>query len=640
MWYLALIFGNALSVECIAEVDGFLKTYCQKCHGPDEANAQINFSQIIGEQSINSNYVVWEKAVQHLRSGTMPPSAEKQPSPEQKQAFIKWYEDRFIENVEPFAGEFRPRRLCATEYRNTLESMFGFSLDVAIIEAEQTVVEKSLVMKLLPPDPPGPSGFRNDTSGNPLTSVVWDQYSYLVDNGLQKLFSTQHRNVLEEYVGPISGQGVSTDQAATLLTSFLQRANRRTVSDHRLKKTLSTIAGLEGPALASALKQELKAILMSPTFLYRGLLMNVPTDSEQPVDQFELAERLSYFLWADMPDEELLETASSKALRNETALREQVDRMLASPKARRLAEDFGVQWFTLQEIEKVSNNPPVADALYSQPIDFLNYLFTKDRPVIELIDSTTTFINPHTAKYYPKDRNQMTRYRKQRGIEVEAVANSKITLHKTPERGGLLTMPGVLAMNRGPILRGTWILERVLGEELPDPPPDVGQVPARIPGRDTTFRERFELHRSNPTCAVCHNKIDPLGFALQRYGNGGSFTQTGQEPVKKKKKKDVSPPLGAPDTRGQLPTGEEFADFAELKQILVTGHRETVIRNAVRRMISYALCRRLEYYDRPAIEAIVDHLMETNGTYRDLIHQIVMSLPFQKTVVRSDKLSE
>ena len=141
---------------------------------------------------------------------------------------------------------------------------------------------------------------------------------------------------------------------------------------------------------------------MSPPFIYRGLLMKVPRDSQQPVDDYELAERLSYFLWGDMPDDELMQFAEQGRLKDEAIYRAQIDRLLASPKARNLAENMGVQWFSLGEIENVSNNPPVADALRTQPIDFLNYLFTEGRPLVELIDSDTTFINPHTAKYYPR----------------------------------------------------------------------------------------------------------------------------------------------------------------------------------------------------------------------------------------------
>jgi hypothetical protein len=355
---------------------------------------------------------------------------------------------------------------------------------------------------------------------------------------------------------------------------------------------------------------------MSPSFMYRGLLIEREGTKQQPIDPFELAERLSYFLWADMPDETLTKLAAGGTLNQPKVLIEQVDRMLASPKSRSLAEDFAAQWLTLNEIAKTSKNPPQAEALRSQPLDFMHYLFVENRPLIELIDSRTTFANPFTARYYGKDRGQMQPYRRPKGIEVEIVPNQKLTLVHTKERGGILTVPGVLAMNPGPVVRGTWILERILGEELPDPPPDVGQVAVNRRGQKLTFRQRFELHRSKPTCAICHNKIDPLGFALQRYA-GPNY------------KNDPTV-----DTSGQLPSGETFKDFAGLKKILVTSQRDRVIRNIVERALSYALCRKLELHDRPTVNRMTKELV-TSGTYRDLVLQIVNSLPFRETAFRN-----
>ena len=293
--------------------------------------------------------------------------------------------------------------------------------------------------------------------------------------------------------------------------------------------------------------------------------------------------------------------------------------MLASPRARSLAEVFAVEWFTLNEIEHVSNNPPHMVAMKSQPIDYMHFLFTEDRPLLELIDSDTTFTNPFTARHYGADSRQMKRYRKQKGIEVEIVPNQKISLEQTKVRGGIITMPGVLAMNRGPIIRGTWVLERILGEELPEPPANVGQVPPNRGGQKLSFRERFEQHRSNPTCAVCHDKIDPLGFALQSFGNGGEFRQNPED-----------------DTAGRLPSGETFDDIMGLKEILTTSQRESVVRNIVKRTMSYALCRRLHVYDRPTVEAIVGKMLETNGTWRDLFHEIANSIPFRETILAAD----
>ena len=304
-----------------------------------------------------------------------------------------------------------------------------------------------------------------------------------------------------------------------------------------------------------------------------------------------------------------------------------------------------MQWFSLGEIRHVSNNPPVTHALRSQPIDFMNYLFVEGRPLIELIDCDTTFINPHTAKYYPVDRKQMPRYKKAKGIEVEQVPNTKIKLNHTKETWWAADHAWCAGNEPGaPCCAepGSWNESsdntcRIL-------PANVGQVAENKPGENLSFRQRFELHRSEAACAACHDKIDPLGFSLGAYDSGGGYMKSpglcvdegkGQE----KEQERIGNVAVSIDTSGQLPSGETFEDFQELKQILVTQQRERVIRNIVQRMMAYALCRKLEAYDGPTVEAIVKDLYENNGTFHDLIHKIAGSLPFRQTVVRSSSHS-
>ncbi|MGY8654324.1 MAG: DUF1592 domain-containing protein [Verrucomicrobiia bacterium] len=633
-----LFSPSALSASSFeTDVKPFLATYCLECHGGGKkVKGKVDFTKIKTQADLDAHFETWETAIELMREGEMPPDAAKQPNADDLAKIYGWYQKRFVESVEAHPGTFKPRRLSAHEYRNTLRSVLGFDLEVAIIEAEQTVIEKSLVLKLLPTDPPGKSGFKNDTSGNPLTTVIWDQYSYLADSALEELFSTKRRKELAVLAGPISDDGFSPANAEKLIRSFVPRALRRTAPEEKFAGMLSKLS--PGKDLVAALKVELKTILMSPGFIYRGLLMNGAPGKIQPVDDFELAERLSYFLWADMPDAELFKLAAAKQLSQPAIFKGQVTRMLDSPRSRNLAEDFAVQWLSLTEIEQFRKRQfPFAEALKNQPIEFMDHLFREDRPLMELIDSKTTFINHHIAKFYPGDRRQMTAYKKPKGIEQQNVPVQRITLEQTEGRGGLLTMPGVVAMNKGPVLRGTWMLERILGEHLPDPPADVGQVPPNRRGEKLTFRQRFEQHRSNPTCAVCHDKIDPLGFALQAYDAEGTFIASADyKPSKKLKKNAKADDPRSVDTSGKLPSGETFGNFEELKQILMTTAKERIIRNIVKQTMSYALCRKLEIHDQPTVEKIVKELHETDGTWRDLIQQVVNSLPFRQTHVSGD----
>lgn len=618
---LAFVFVQwscALAVDFQDKVKPLLAKYCVECHQGDDARGQVDLEQLTAENAAE-HYQVWESVAERLRTREMPPEDELQPSEQQRLDFLQWYDQTLVRSVQSRPATLRPRRLCAVEYRNTMRTLFGFDLEVAIVEAEQTVIEKSLVMKLLPPDPPGKSGFCNDTQWAPLTTELWDQYSYLADAAIEELFSSKRREVLGKIVGPVGDQGLTAVQAEVLVNDFAARAYRRPVRHVTSDVLLDLDSQTE---VLTATKFALKRILMSPQFLYRSLGTETQSAADGrtgrlAVDDYEFAQRLSYFLWADMPDEELFEAAREGKLSSPKQIRQQIDRMIDSPKSISLSTDFAHQWLTLGEVEKNNVQVPEAEALRSQPRDFMRYLFQEDRPLIELIDSRVAFANPYTQGFYGDDRKQMKRYRKAAGIEREIVPNEKITLQKTVERGGILTMPGILAMNKGPILRGVWILERILGEHLPEPPPDVGQVPPAPKGVKMTFRQRFEQHRANSACAVCHNKIDPLGFALQRY-EGAKFQKT-----------------GSVDTTGQLPSGETFNDFQELKSIFVTSKRRQVIENIVERTLSYAVCRKLELFDRPTVDAITDKLNQTDGTYRDLVYEIAISVPLREAMVQT-----
>ena len=620
----------ALASEFHTDIKPLLDQYCLQCHGGDKVKGEIDFTLVKSSADVEARFEWWENVVERLREHDMPPEDEAQPTTEERERIFDWYEERFVASVEAHPGYFRPRRLSAVEYRNTLRTLFGFDLQVNIMEAEQTLVEKSLVLKLLPTDPPGASGFTNDTSGNPLTTLIWSQYSYLVDSALESLFSGEHRDALEALAGPLLGGSFTVRHANRLLESFAERVYRRPA------EVIAATFTPDQEDLIENVKSELKALLMAPSFLYRGLSMPKIADRQQSVDAYELAERLSYFLWGDMPDEALLRLAEADALRDSAEVDRQIDRMLQSPKSRHLATDFAWQWLALGDMEQASKQIPYVVAMRSQALDFVHYLFVEDRPLLELIDSKVSFVSPLISKFYRNDRQQMVPYRKQKGIEIEVVPTQRIELSYTPERGGILTMPGVLAMNRGPVLRGVWMLERILGEHLPEPPMDIGQVPANQLGENRSFRERFESHRSRATCAVCHDKIDPLGFATQGYDDRGNFILATHDSSPDEKGHFQDKKGNWVDTSGVMPNGQTFSGFQELKGILKTSYRRQIIRNIVERTLSYALCRKLQLYDRPTVDGMVDALDSKNGTYRELIRLIVNSLPFRETFVKGE----
>ena len=615
------------------KVRPILEKNCLECHGGKKVKGKVDFSKILTQKDTDANFELWETVVEVIEAREMPPEDETPLSEEDQKTIVTWYQERSQASIEAKATVFKPRRLSGPEYRNTLRSLFGFDLEVAVVEAEQTVVsDSSLVLKLLPTDPPGASGFINDTNAARLSPNLWDQYLHLGNAALEKLFSKSGRAQLSELMGASLSDDwqpddLSPEQAERLIRTFVPRALRRPLSEERLSKMLMGIAGKKGAELLTATKFELRAVLMSPQFFYRGLLMKGEPGKQQAVDSFELAERLSYFLWEDRPDEELTRLALDGSLGDEKIFNAQVSRMLASPKARSLAESFGAQWLGIDSLDELVGKDPIRHhALKTQPIDFLNYLFTEQRPVMELIDSKVAFVNQGTSGFYGKDRQRMKRYTKAKGIERQRTPNQKLELVHAEGRGGLLTMPGILTMNQGPIQRGTWMLRRIMGVEVGEPPADTPPIKGSPRGENLSFRERFEAHRSNPSCARCHVKIDPLGFALEAYDRNGQFLDSSER--LKQKPSTI-------DSSGKLPSGETFKNFAELKSILLTSQQEVIVRNIVEQTLSYALCRKLTRSDQAVVNAITKNLCENKGTWLSLFQQVANSVPFQETMIEA-----
>ena len=610
------------------EVLPILKSSCLKCHGGEKTKGKVDFSKILTERDADEHFDLWNTVIEVVELGEMPPDDEKPLTAAQRKTFQGWHEEFLKLPAKTSLPVFRPRRLSANEYRNTLRTLFGFELDVGIARAEQTVSgEKSLVLKILPPDPPGESGFFNDTHSAAISTSLLENYAYLAGVSLDRLFSKKGKGSLARMLlqnKDWDGQ-ISPDLAEEIVRSFLPRILRRPVPEERIKAILDQLKGKQGKALVSALKFELKAVLISPEFLYRGFLAKPDgKPGRQSVDAFELAERLSYFIWEDMPDEELFESAEDGSLQAKEEVGRQIVRMLADPQARNLSESFGVQLLGLSSIDdQIKNNPIHLHAMRTQPRDFLHYLFSEDRPVMELLDSNVTFVNQSTSGFYGNDRKRLAPFHKPRGVERQRTMNQRLEIKDAEGRGGILTMPSILSMNHGPILRGTWVLRTILGVRLGEPPADVPPIKPPPRGKKMTFRERFEAHRENVTCARCHEKIDPIGFALDGYDKNGRNLLASYH------KRGNQPPI---DTSGKLPSGEEFEDFQGLKRILLTKKREQIVRNLTSQLLSYALCRKLGRGDQPVVEEIARKVTLENSTWKELLIEVANSPPFRETM--------
>ena len=404
-----------------------------------------------------------------------------------------------------------------------------------------------------------------------------------------------------------------------ILRKLVTRAFRRPPTEDELRRyrDLAFAARRQGETFESSVQLILQALLVSPHFLYK-MELDPPEKEGEPRDlnDFEVASRLSYFLWSSMPDDELLELAAEGKLKQDGNLEKQVRRMLASPKSRALAENFAGQWLELRSLDIRTPdgelfpqwNDELRRAMRSETELFFDAIVREDRSVLDLLSADFTFVNEPLAKLYGIDGVGGSEFR-------------RVSTTGTP-RGGLLTQGSFLTItsnpNRtSPVKRGKWILENILGTPPPPPPPDVPELVEAKKGEDLgSLRARLEEHRKNPACASCHERMDPLGFAMENFDAIGAWRE-----------KDGKTPI---DPSGKLPSGETFAGAGELRDLIVKTRREEFVRCLAEKLLTYALGRGLEYYDQCAVDKITKALPEDGHTFSRLVIGIVHSDPFLK----------
>lgn len=413
--------------------------------------------------------------------------------------------------------------------------------------------------------------------------------------------------------------------AKRILSDFARRAFRRPVSDDDIQPFLARVSSRldQGYRFEQAIRVGLKAILVSPDFLFLR-------ETGPRLDDFALAGRLSYFLWSSMPDEELLQLAAANRLHEPDVLREQVERLLSDSKAQAFNTNFTGQWLSLRAIDATLPDatlyPEYDDILKTSMLRetslFFDEVLKNDLPLTRFVDSDFTFLNARLAKHY--------------GIPgIEGMELRKVVLPDNSHRGGLLTMGSVLKVTANgtttsPIIRGAWVLERILGTPPPKPPNDVEAIEPDIRGA-TTIREQLAKHRSVESCASCHRRIDPPGFALENFdviGGWREFYRATGEPreVNGRRVRVWNGP--AVDSGDVLPDGRRFRNIDEYKKLLLED-KDQLARNLAEKLLTYGTGAAPSYVDKSQIEAIVSRVRDRNYGFRSLIHEIVQSELFQ-----------
>lgn len=406
------------------------------------------------------------------------------------------------------------------------------------------------------------------------------------------------------------------DAARQILERFASRAYRRPTTSEEVDRLMQLVkvAQTAGDNFESSIHLALQAVLVSPHFLFRVEANPPEGQTERELNDYELASRLSYFLWNSMPDDELFRHAFRSTLRKEKNLDEQVRRMLGDPKAKALVDSFAAQWLQLRKFDEMTPSkrhfPGFDDQLRSdmrrETELFFAYIVHEDRSVTELLVADYTFINERLARHY--------------GLpNVTGDAFQRVSLAGTP-RGGLLTHGSILTVTSNPartspVKRGRWILENLLGEPPPPPPPNVPELVDEGKELTGTLRQQMEQHRANPTCAVCHTKMDALGFALENFDAVGAWRLfDGKHPV---------------DASGELPNGGKFDGPAELAAYMRANMQGEFVHCMAEKMLTYALGRGLEFYDQCAVDKIIEEMSHNENRFSSLILGVVRSEPFQ-----------
>jgi hypothetical protein len=610
------------------DVGPLLVQFCVGCHNAARRRGGVAVDDL-REDTVLRDLDRWRGVAHALRSGRMPPPGKARPSPAEADALLAW-----LDQVE-CAGTSHPplvrlRRLNRAEYNNTIHDLVGVSLRPAddfpaddlgygfdtiadVLSLAPVLLEKYLdaAERIVDEAARSPGLWARIMNPPSVDSVPF------VLRGRPPVRAQAIKDVRSPHLDFVDPEQQALEHAVRAVQAFADRAYRRPVTHEelgRLVRFLESARGT-GDGYEDAVKQALKAILVSPHFLFR--IESAAKSGRDPwtaaLADFELAARLSYFLWSSMPDGELFDLAGKGRLSQSKVFRQQVRRMLRDPKASALAENFAAQWLQTRGLKDFTPDPaqfplfdePLRTAMARETELFFEHIVRDDRDVLELLTADYTFLNQRLARHY--------------GIGgVFGPHFRKVPLAGTP-RGGVITHASVLSVTSNPtrtspVKRGKWILENILGAPPPPPPPGADNLKAAAGGHaGGTLRQRLQRHRSAAECASCHARMDGLGFGLENFDAIGAWrSHERQQPI---------------DASGDLGDGRSFHGPDELRALLAEGPNDFV-HCLTEKMLTYALGRGLGACDRCAVESIVRSLAANGRRFSSLIIAIVMSDTF------------
>lgn len=590
----------------------FLAKHCNGCHGGDAPEAKLGLDRYTDSARIQTDFLVWEKVQRMVQARQMPPGDEPQPTQEEIDGVVLAIQaelNSFDCSSERHPGRVTIRRLNKVEYNNTVRDLVGIDFKPA---------------DDFPSDDVG-NGFDNIGDVLSMPPVLMEKYLDASEKIIEAAFANPELKARLLHHKPDDPENSDQRRNATRanIRDFATKAFRRKLSDGDVDQLYALRRSIRSVRLSEEQSEMMpyKVILASPNFLFRVEKDPDSKDEDgiRALDSYELATRLSYFLWSTLPDDELFALAAKGELDQPEVLEAQVRRMLQHEKSRALIDNFAGQWLQLRDVRKVTPDPAtypgfddsLREAMLRESQLFLETIVREDRSILDMLDADYTFVNERLARHYGIDGVAGEEFRK---------------VSAGPGRRGLLTQASILTLTSNPtrtspVKRGKWILENILGEPPPPPPPAVPELEQQeLLG---TLRERMVQHRENPSCAVCHTQMDTLGFGLENFDGIGAWRD-------RDGRFDIDP-------SGSLPGGQSFQNASELMNVLSQQRREAFCRCITEKMLTYALGRGLVSYDRCAVKEILARVESNDYHFSALVTGIVLSDPFRHRELPGDR---
>ena len=622
---------------------------CLDCHAGDEAEAGIDLESLIEQSATpdaDNDALVqkWIKVEAVILDRRMPPEGEEKLSAKEIDLVRHWFHEQFVlKNGKPHIGTTPLRRLTHYEFINSVEDLLGVQLRGDYNFLTSVNVERSFVEKILPLEAPGESGFVNDAHALASQSFPIQQYIRCIDFALSRVKeddqSTQRLFGLET-----DPEHLSDQQLQQVAKHFLNRVLRGQATDEHVQRAVAVYkkSFSDNQDCWSARKTMMRTALLLPEFYYR-LETNSGKSTPYPITDDEFATRLSFFLTSSTPDDELLDAAAAGTLRSPEVLEQQIVRLLNHPRRIALAERFAAQWIEFDELindAQTGGNgiSTTSRAQYDELLYFFDELFRSNRSVLDIVDSDWAYVSRYNLGQYGKDQFKSRKpfadgaadvlgHRRLTGAQrrgIESIYDPPTLQTVSGNRyGGVITSAAVMRLTSAPartspVRRGVWLLDKILGEKLeaPENVPPIDQAIGSLPKANPSKLEILQAHTEMDSCMVCHKTIDPLGIGLE------NFDPTGRWRTEYRDRKPVV-------STGVLPAGNEFSSPRELKSQLLEIYRDQIVRNFIRRLLSYAIGRSLKPYDRMTVNHIYERVVDADYKTGVVIREIIASPQFQ-----------